>query len=421
MKRRPFIRFIWIGVLLALFIVIVEWAGHGGSKDLARLERILALLQVHPDFLWRQRPNLDTAFEGAAVVTDSRGFRVTSSSCESPEDSFQIVALGASPTFGYGVEADQAYPGVAQSRLRRDYPNVEIENAGQVGYSSLQGLRLFKRYVEIWSPDLITVSYVVNDIDRLRFFFSNGRDDDRTEPPSPCKAKISNLLRRFWPTAYLLRNQRRILLKLTVNRSRRGQYELTHVRSRADNYERNLRQFVEICRERDIRLVFIKMPFRLPEAIPAEVPGVGERVKEVEKRILEGEREEAREIIDSILQQDPHGSLPYYLKGRLLEGGGDASGAKEAYDSAMEHLICDCARDARRYNAIMETVAQESGIPLVDPTTVLGDFKANMAFFLPGDYIHPNPEGHTVIGNCLAKAIARALSGERGWFVEECK
>src|SRR5262249_4068385 len=41
--------------------------------------------------------------------------------------------------------------------------SVEVINAGVIGYSTLQGLRLLKHEVRRWHPDVITIRYGVND------------------------------------------------------------------------------------------------------------------------------------------------------------------------------------------------------------------------------------------------------------------
>lgn len=421
-KRRPFWRIFWVALLL-LVVGLGFWASHDMSPDLARLERILALLERDADLLWRQRSDLDTTFEGAGVLTDGDGFRLVSSASDYPAGGPEpkIVCMGASPTFGYGVAAQEAYPHLTEALLQEQRPGAQVLNAGQIGFSSWQGRRLFEAYIDAWAPDLLTVSYVVNDIDRWRFYGSDGKSDDDTEPPSAFGAWMSSAVNGFAPTAWLIRHRNRILAKLFAGVSQRARYELAHVRSSAESYERNLRWFRQECQSRGLPLVFIKMPFRLPYAVPDADPRMASQLENAARLLDEEKVSDAMALIQEALTWDAEGSRVHYLHGRLLEIAGDDEAAREAYAKATHNVIHDCARDARTYNAILERVARETGTPLVDPTKALGADQADMALFLPGDYIHPNVEGHERIAACLTSAVRRVLDGDATGFVETCR
>lgn len=53
----------------------------------------------------------------------------------------RVVALGDSLTAGYGLESDQAYPALLESRLRDAGLDVDVVNAGVSGDTSAGGLR----------------------------------------------------------------------------------------------------------------------------------------------------------------------------------------------------------------------------------------------------------------------------------------
>mgnify|MGYP001022584710 CR=1 FL=1 len=414
-------------IILALITAALLWANSGVTKDLARLERILDVLESSPDFLWHQRPNLSTEFEGASAYTDSDGFRLARiAAIDNPPPAtdrkpFIIVTLGASPTFGYGVKAEEAYPALVGEMLRRERPEIRVINAGEIGFSSWQGLKLAAKYLDQWRPDLITVSYVVNDIDRLRFFYSNGKTDYQTDLPSAASSAISNFVAQTWPLSFFSKQQRRLLVKLFSNMSQRKSYEMTQVRSLPAEYEKNLREFARIAAERGVPLLFIKMPFRLPEEIPPASAELVQTLERIAKLIDSGEYDQARSAADELYAGEKHASRLYYLRGRLAENAGDSDGAKEEYRQAMRHVIYDCARDARYYNTIMEKTARALNIPLVDPAARLGGVSADMEYFVPGDYIHPNAAGHKIIADCVAAALHRMLDGESGFFLQECK
>jgi len=395
------------------------WAGRGRTADQERLEHILALLEVHPTLLWRQRAHLDTRFEGTAVFTDDHGFRLSSAGAQRPETA-DIVVLGASPTFGYGVEADETYAAVAAARLEAAGADLSVFNAGSIGYSSLQGLRLARANLERWSPKLVTVSYVVNDIDRYRFFLTNGRDDLGASLPTPARAARSNFMRSFGPTAFLMRLSARLAGRLATGGSPRPIYELRHVRTEISDYGQNLRDLVALIREQDAAPLFVQMSFRLPELVPDRPEGLVERQQEVERLLEAGRYQEGLSLVESLGRSDPLDSRTHYLRGRLLEATGSPETAEEAYGEAFGHIIYDCVRDARQYNEVMLRVARETGTPLLDLSGRLGERQADMSYFVPGDYIHPNAAGQAYIGECLADVAPRVLAGEAVPEVVRC-
>ncbi len=111
---------------------------------------------------WRLKPDLNRdaqhVEEGAffPVQTSSLGFR----DGEIPADTPWVAALGCSTTFGWGVNADQAWPELLEMHL-----GVEVINAGVPGHSSHQGravaLDLIKQ-----KPDALILSWMVRDVQR---------------------------------------------------------------------------------------------------------------------------------------------------------------------------------------------------------------------------------------------------------------
>jgi lysophospholipase L1-like esterase len=79
-----------------------------------------------------------------------------------PKQTPRIVALGDSSTFGWDVEAKDAWPKVLESVLNAEGRPAEVLNLGVPGYSSHQGLLLLP---EVWGlePDLLIVAYGRND------------------------------------------------------------------------------------------------------------------------------------------------------------------------------------------------------------------------------------------------------------------
>jgi hypothetical protein len=96
---------------------------------------------------------------------NSLGYRGAETTLEKPENTFRIVTLGASTTYGFGVNANQAYPAVLQDILHDDYglTHVEVINGGVPGYSSFELLPNFMYRVVELEPDLIIYYGALND------------------------------------------------------------------------------------------------------------------------------------------------------------------------------------------------------------------------------------------------------------------
>lgn len=116
-------------------------------------------------------PFSETTFYGendklkpTSVKINSMGFRDYEYSAEKPENTFRIIGLGDSFTFGWGVELDETY----LKRLERKLNNglgakYEVINLGVIGFNTLQEVELFKNKGSELNPDLITIGFLSGD------------------------------------------------------------------------------------------------------------------------------------------------------------------------------------------------------------------------------------------------------------------
>ncbi len=420
MKNPVKIQLALIAFAAAALAIVVIWANSGVSKDLSRLERILKLLETDHERLWRQRANLNTVFEGSRVYTDARGFRLSEGGEKSDKADFHMAVFGASPSFGYAVEAGETYAKLTEAHLRKSGVNARVANMSQIGYSSWQGLKVFKKHLPELKPDLVTVSYMVNDIDRLRFFFTNGKSDEETQTPSAARLAVSNFMNRFAPTALFIGQFRRVLIKAMGTGDNAARYRLGRRRVPPEDYKENLFQFFQIAKKQNVPLIFILMPFRLPQPVPGQPDNFHLTLDEIEKRIDEGRHEDAMVMLEMAAETDQYASRLYYLMGRALSAAGRAEKAQDMYKKAVNYLVYDCARDAPRYNAIMASMAAAFDVPVVDAASALGSNQYEEELFVPNDYIHPNPAGHAMIAQCLIEAVHKVRAGEKGFFLQRC-
>lgn len=95
------------------------------------------------------------------------GYRGARTAIEKPADTYRIVTIGASTTYGFGLTERQTYPRQLQDILREDYgyENVEVVNAGVPSYTSFEVLSNFQFRVLELDPDLIIYYGGKNDVD----------------------------------------------------------------------------------------------------------------------------------------------------------------------------------------------------------------------------------------------------------------
>lgn len=85
-----------------------------------------------------------------------------------PKQRFRILLLGDSVPF-YGVGADDTFPAYMERALRED-PTLtpsEVVNAGVRGYTNYQELVFLEKFGLALEPDLVGVSFVLNDLHRI--------------------------------------------------------------------------------------------------------------------------------------------------------------------------------------------------------------------------------------------------------------
>lgn len=127
------------------------------ASDGARLQLLRRFSPRLPKSI-RERPRWE-------VSLDSRGFREAEFSDHKTPDTFRILCLGDSWTFGANVAQDETYPRQLEHVLERRFPTVRFEvlNLGVLGYTSFQGRELLESSAIHWQPDFVIIGFGMND------------------------------------------------------------------------------------------------------------------------------------------------------------------------------------------------------------------------------------------------------------------
>ena len=110
-----------------------------------------------------RKPHKETG-GGFTVSTDDNGLRAPIHAVDKRPDTWRIMTLGCSTTFGWGVDDADSYPARLEGLIRDSgHPDTEVINGGQPGYTSFQGLWLWNDTLKYYDPDVVLIGYLVQD------------------------------------------------------------------------------------------------------------------------------------------------------------------------------------------------------------------------------------------------------------------
>ncbi len=161
--------FIWIALFEGLSFL---WLKNFGNPFL-QTKRIL---KSHAYLGWIAKSGLDLEFYDTQVFTDQDGIRTHDGEPHSKYPN--LVTLGPSSAFGWGVEYSQTYSSLVAQKLFNKEIGDSLLNLSQIGHSSFQGARLYSQvYEDISEAQIFLIAYGVNDLDRFRFFYASPLKD----------------------------------------------------------------------------------------------------------------------------------------------------------------------------------------------------------------------------------------------------
>lgn len=117
---------------------------------------------------WKKRtveiPNTTKAYywHGKLHVFDENMMRRTTPFPAKRDDTFRIIVIGDSLTYGLGVDEEDTYPRVLEKELRKRY-RVEVLNLGVCGFDSEELVEVVERFAPLLKPDLILYGLCLND------------------------------------------------------------------------------------------------------------------------------------------------------------------------------------------------------------------------------------------------------------------
>ena len=188
-----------------VFIENVVWATIALVIILAGLELVFRLahvgeeefVQITPVVGFWHAPNRLVTWRSEGYsqsFTNSDGMRDVEYSVVKPVGVRRIAVLGDSMTEGYQVEPQDTFVKQLERKLNNSSSKVQVMNFGMSGFSTVQGLYLFKEKIAKYKPDMCILAYHVNDNDKN----TNSFGIDKSLPRPYCFVSPSGNLMTDW-------------------------------------------------------------------------------------------------------------------------------------------------------------------------------------------------------------------------------
>ena len=149
-------------LIAALFIaealVRLTWDAKNG---------VPGLVLTHPTRVEVLAPNYRGYFAGQPLRVNNLGFRDDRDyKLAKEKNTFRIIILGDSVTFGHGCKFEETWPYMLKKRLEEWNNKIDwqVWNLGVPGYDSVLELRTLEELGPKYKPDLVVVGFYENDL-----------------------------------------------------------------------------------------------------------------------------------------------------------------------------------------------------------------------------------------------------------------
>lgn len=309
------------------------------------------------------------------------------------------LVLGPSSAFGWGIALEEAYAA-----------RLGAVNAGQIGFSSFQGLKLIDEpWVKELNPEVILLAYGVNDLDRHRFFFQSAQPDSTAlaGEQNPGKVKLYRLLARSSLLAVLYRVANNVRAAMAYgNLGDIPAQPVPTLRVPPEDFERTYRALISKAKALGARVVVLGTPVHMPSPD-------GKAASEAERLHADGlalyrakKLHEALEVFQKALAVNPYRNEVYYYLAAISSALARPKEAKSYLAKARQTEPYRVHRDVLAYNEVLKRIAAEESVTFVDLNRIF-EGKDKAPLFV--DPVHPSAEGHRMIAEeIFAKAFAPA-------------
>lgn len=399
----------WVGLLEGAARLWIGW--HGDALD-----RTMTFLRADAGLGWAQREDWRGDFLGQRLVTNEAGLRSPPLAAAAAA-ARRILVLGPSSAMGWGVPEEATYSRRLEALLRRkrDGTSVAVVNAGEIGYSAWQGLRLYRSApLRTLKPDVVVVAYGANDPDVHRFFFDGPQTDaEALGPGRPAwPVAVQNALRRLLFLHVGTRAALQAQDRLRCGRTEAAAWRPAVRRVPLADFTVDLRELLRLARADGARPVLMTTAFRFPVAAdPARAATAlaREKMEEGTAAMSSGRVERAARAFAQAAAADPTDCRAERALAAALSAGADCAKARAAAARALRCEPARLGRDLSRYNDAVRVLARSERVPLVDAERLLAGDPAALLL----DPVHPSESGHALIAAGLERSVEALWTNEK--------
>ena len=285
----------------------------------------------------------------------------------------RIAMIGDSITDGFGVENANNFPTALHRALTASGVNNEVINGAHGGSSIDRQLAILRDAITPFSPDIVVLTFVTNDIHVLAAIDDARLLHSRADTETPARqflrlmmvhtavgeTVVSQLLR--WLSIDFARSQDEVAQQSAMGDSR-------YAVPGGDAFAHNAQRFMEIAAKADARILRDDMD---PE--------------------MQQQLDRYWQAWDAFMAHcRQHGFRPVFVYYPAYS---------QVYDPSVSLRIRDLLREH----------SARAGVPFLDLTPVLREKGAGTVLHLaPRDYVHLNPAGNRVLGDALAQFLRQA-------------
>lgn len=169
------------------------------------------------------------------------------------KDAYRILCYGDSQTMGapWVGGMQNSFPKMLQKKLLKAYPKKKIQviNMGVSGYSSYQGLLFFRNIGLLYNPDCVIIGLGFHDAGA-----SFAPDKEITSD----KPWVKSLRSVLYKSQIYLMIRKKILEKRSLDRKEDNRPVFNRVSK--EDYRNNLKTFLVMGKEKDIKMLFLTIP-----------------------------------------------------------------------------------------------------------------------------------------------------------------
>lgn len=163
------------------------------------LDRLMGEYLDASGYFRAMTPNLTEIYDNLEFQVTSKissqGIRNEEVVIPKPADSYRILALGDSFTYGWGVELKDSWPKLLEKSISKPGKRVEVINAGVPGSDLTTSRRVCRAYVDLFDVDMVVIGFLGTD----DFYQAAVREISRRS--------FAGLIADIWPTLSRLSKQ----------------------------------------------------------------------------------------------------------------------------------------------------------------------------------------------------------------------